>query len=120
MSFGERLPALGGGFGTNANGAIATDHLITALDDEFWQVRLKAVRSLGKMKVDRAVEPIGQCINLEQANLRKEAAAASGEIAHPAAEPFLALVVNDLDPEVRKNSRWALQQIAARQAAARP
>jgi HEAT repeat protein len=28
----------------------------------------------------------------------------------------MALVAGDLDPEVRKNSRWALQQIAARKA----
>jgi HEAT repeat protein len=102
--------------GLNANGSIAVDQLIAALSDDFWQVRLKAIRSLGKMKVDRAVGSIGGCIIHEQANLRKEAAAALGEIAHPSAEPFLALVANDLDPEVRKNSRWALQQIAARKA----
>jgi hypothetical protein len=53
------------------------------------------VRSL-----DRAVRPIGKCVVHPQANLRKEAAAAMGEIADPAAEP---------DPEVRKNVRWALQ-----------
>jgi HEAT repeat protein len=104
--------------GLNANGLIAVDQLIEALSDEFWQVRLKAIRSLGKMKVDRAVRPIGGCIVHEQANLRKEAAAALGEIANPEAEPFLALVANDPDPEVRKNSRWALQQIAARKAKA--
>jgi HEAT repeat protein len=102
--------------GINANGLFAADQLIAALSDDFWQVRLKAIRSLGKMKVDRAVGPIGGCITHEQANLRKEAAAALGEIANTAAEPFLALVANDSDPEVRKNSRWALQQIAARKA----
>ena len=70
------------------------------------------------MKVERAVKPIGGSITHEQANLRKEAAAALGEIAHSDAEPFLVLVANDPDPEVRKNSRWALQQIAARKAKA--
>ena len=105
--------------GLNSNGQIAADQLIAALTDAFWQVRLKAIRSLGKMKIDRAVRPIGGCITHEQANLRKEAAAALGEIANPAAEPFLALVANDPDPEVRKNSRWALQQIAARKASGR-
>ena len=79
-------------------------------------MRLKAIRSLGKMKIDRAVQPIGKCIAHEQANLRKEAAAALGEIADPAAEPYLVLVANDPDPEVRKNARWALQQIAASKA----
>jgi HEAT repeat protein len=104
--------------GLNANGLVAADQLIASLADDFWQVRLKAIRSLGKMKVDRAVRPIGDCIGHEQANLRKEAAAALGEIAHSDAEPYLALVANDPDPEVRKNARWALQQIAARKAKA--
>ena len=104
--------------GLNVNGSVAADQLIVALADEFWQVRLKSIRSLGKMKVDRAVRAIGQCITHEQANLRKEAAAALGEIADPTAEPFLVLIANDPDPEVRKNSRWALQQIAARKAKA--
>jgi hypothetical protein len=47
-----------------------------------------------------------------------EAAAALGEIANADAEPFLALVANDPDPEAGKNSRWALEQIAARKAKA--
>ena len=78
--------------GLNANGSLAADQLIAALTDEFWQVRLKAIRSLGKMKVDRAVRPIGGCITHEQANLRKEAAAALGEIA---------------DPPASRSSRWS-------------
>jgi len=106
--------------GQNANGSVATDQLIAALADGFWQVRLKAIRSLGKMKIDRAVHPIGNCITHEQANLRKEAAAALGEIAAPAAEPFLVLVANDPDPEVRKNARWGLQRIAAGKAKSGP
>jgi hypothetical protein len=36
----------------------------------------------------------------------------------PTPEPFLALVANDPDPEAGKNSRWALEQIAARKAKA--
>ena len=76
------------------------------------------VRAVLRRMIDRAVRPIGGCITHEQANLRKEAAAALGEIADPSGEPFLALVAGDTDPEVRKNSRWALQQIAARKARA--
>ena len=67
--------------GTNVNGVQAADPLISALSDEFWQVRLKAARSLGKMKVARAVPAIGACLAHPQANLRKEGAAALGEIA---------------------------------------
>ena len=70
--------------GTNVNGVQARGPADRCLSDEFWQVRLKAIRSLGKMKVARAVRPIGDCITHPQANLRKEAAAALGEIADPA------------------------------------
>lgn len=74
-------------------------------------VRSTAVRSLGKMKVDRAVNSIGACVVHPQANLRKESAAALGEIADPAGEKFLAPIMDDADPEVRKNARWAMQRI---------
>jgi HEAT repeat protein len=104
--------------GLNSNGSLAADQLIACLNDAFWQVRLKAIRSLGKMKIERAVRPIGGCITHEQANLRKESAAALGEIAVPEGEAYLALVANDGDPDVRKNARWALQQIAAKKARA--
>jgi HEAT repeat protein len=106
--------------GTNVNGSLAADALISILGDEFWQVRLKAVRSLGKMKAARAVPSIGACIVHPQANLRKEGAAALGEIADPAGAPFLKLVLDDADPEVRKNARWAMQQIAVKRAATSP
>ena len=102
--------------GISAHGAQAADPLIQAIADDYWQVRLKAVRSLGKMKIARAVSPIGACIGHSQANLRKEAAAALGEIADPAGEPFLQPVVDDPDPEVRKNARWAMQRIQASKA----
>jgi HEAT repeat protein len=103
--------------GLNANGSLSVDQLVGCVSDPFWQVRLKAIRSLGRMKIERAVRGIGQCITHEQANLRKEAAAALGEIAHADGEAYLTLVANDADPDVRKNARWALQQIAARRSA---
>jgi HEAT repeat protein len=76
-------------------------------------VRLKAVRSLGKLKVARANPAIAPSLAHPQANLRKEAAAALGEIADPTAQPLLEAVVNDQDPAVRKNARWALGKCTA-------
>jgi HEAT repeat protein len=104
--------------GLNVNGALGADQLISSLRDAYWQVRLKAIRSLGRMKIERAVPPIGQCITHEEPNLRKEAAAALGEIAIADGEAYLALVANDPDPDVRKNARWARQQIVAQRARA--
>jgi hypothetical protein len=52
-----------------------------------------------------------------QANLRKEAAAALGEISDPGGRQFLEPVLDDPDPEVRKNARWAMQQIVSKKGA---
>ncbi|MEC8199206.1 MAG: HEAT repeat domain-containing protein, partial [Pseudomonadota bacterium] len=46
-------------------------------------------------------------------NLRKDAAAALGEIADAGALPYLEKALGDPDPEVRKNVRWAIGQIEA-------
>jgi len=41
-------------------------------------------------------------------NLRKECAAVLGELAMPESAEFLEIYVDDTDPDVRKNVRWAL------------
>jgi HEAT repeat protein len=97
--------------GVMKNGLQASSALLAVLSDEFWQVRLKATRSLGKLKVREAVTAIAANLTHEQANLRKEAAIALGEIADPAAAPHLERVQNDPDPDVRKSARWAIQQV---------
>ena len=58
------------------------------------------------------ISAIGGCLDHPQANLRKECAAALGEIADPAGRPFLETLADDPDPEVRKNVRWAIQRMA--------
>jgi HEAT repeats/HEAT repeat len=97
--------------GVMKSGLQAASALMAVLADEFWQVRLKSARSLGKLKVREAVAGIAVNLTHDQANLRKEAAAALGEIADPAAMLYLERVQNDPDPEVRKNARWAIQKI---------
>jgi len=74
-------------------------------------VRVKAVRSLGKQRAVKAVARIGAQLGEPVSNLRKEAAAALGEIADRSALPHLENLVDDPDPDVRKNVRWALTQI---------
>ena len=88
-----------------------------ALADSYWQVRLRAARSLGRVKAAAAVGPLIALLGQEISNLRKEAALALGEIGDPAALPALESAESDPDPEVRKSVRLALGQIAARHAA---
>jgi HEAT repeat protein len=45
------------------------------------------------------------------ASLRKEAAAALGEIADPSVRDALMEHVSDADPDVRKTVRWALTRL---------
>jgi HEAT repeat protein len=55
--------------------------LVEALADDYWQVRLRATRSLGRLRyvapaLDALIETLGHRIS----NLRKEAALALGEL----------------------------------------
>ena len=59
-------------------------------------------------------EIIAPALEHSISNLRKDAAAALGEIAHPDGLPYLERAADDIDPDVRKNVRWAIGQIRAR------
>jgi HEAT repeat protein len=97
--------------GALAPGATAGERLTASLDDPFWQVRLKATRSLGKLKVRQAAQKIALQLRHQEVNLRKESAAALGEIADPATAPLLEAATHDADPDVRKTARWGLSQM---------
>ena len=81
------------------------------LNDEYWQVRLKSVRTLGKLQANKAAKPIGELMELQIPNLRKECAATLGTFALPESIVYLKPFVDDNDPDVRKNVRWALGRI---------
>ena len=83
------------------------------LDDDFWQVRLKSVRSLGKLGATEAALQIAPMMDIPVPNLRKECAAVLGELAVKETLPFLEKYADDTDPDVRKNVRWAMDRIAA-------
>jgi len=52
-------------------------------------------------------------MDLSIPNLRKECAAALGELAVPETASYLEKYADDNDPDVRKNVRWALEKLAA-------
>ena len=87
------------------------DALIAAMDDSYWEVCVKSARSLGQLKSTRAVEILGSTLGHGMSNLRKEAAAALGEIGDKAARPYLLKAQDDVDPDVRKLVQWALQRV---------
>ena len=94
-------------------GASSIPALRAALEDEYWQVRLKAVRSLGRLGATVAAMEIGPMMDIPVPNLRKECAAVLGELAVPETVQFLEKYADDADPDVRKNVRWALGKMAA-------
>ena len=96
-----------------AGGEKCVPVLRSALDDEYWQVRVKAVRSLGKLHATDAAIEIAPMMDIPIPNLRKECAAVLGEMAVPETKPFLEKYQDDPDPDVRKNVRWALRRLAA-------
>ena len=81
------------------------------MSDDYWQVRLRATRSLGRLRyaqaLDALIETLGHCIS----NLRKEAALALGELNEKGAIAALLAAQDDGDPEVRKAVRIALSQL---------
>ena len=90
---------------------IAGAALVKALTDDYWQVRLRAVRSLGRIKYSLARLDVERLLVHEISNLRKESALALGEFGDSQALPALLLAENDGDPEVRKAVRIALLQL---------
>ncbi len=69
------------------------------------------MRSLGKLRVAEAVAAMGPLLDHDTSNLRKEVAGALGEIGQSSALVYLQKHVDDPDPDVRKNVRWAIGRL---------
>ena len=81
--------------------------------DDAWQVRAKVATALGRIRAVPAIPSLGDALSHQVSNLRKEAAAALGEIAEPSALIFLERSAGDPDPDVRKLVRWAIGRCQA-------
>lgn len=66
------------------------------------------------LKAREAITQIGAALAPGISSLRKEAAAALGEIADPASLPLLREYAGDSDPDVRKNVLWVIRCIGQR------
>ncbi|MGK7560501.1 HEAT repeat domain-containing protein, partial [Salmonella enterica] len=67
----------------------AGEPLLKALADDYWQVRLRAARALGRLRHRPAREALEALLGHPIGNLRKEAALALGELADPASAQAL-------------------------------
>jgi HEAT repeat protein len=92
--------------------------LVAALENqaEAWQVRKEVAQALGKLKVEAAAAGLVALLGAENADLRKVAAGALGELgagARTAALQPLEALQADVDVEVKKAATRALAAIRA-------
>ena len=82
-------------------GAAAVEPLIKMLDDDSWRVRRRAVRTLGKIRDPRAIEPLIVSMKTDDDGyVRKCAARAIGEINDPRAAEILIPALQNRNFEV--------------------
>jgi HEAT repeat protein len=74
-------------------------------------VQEKAAESIGKLGLVAGIPALGVCVTNPISNLRKAAVAALGEIAHGDGLQFVAIALEDNDPDVRKLARWSTEKI---------
>jgi HEAT repeat protein len=89
------------------------------MQDDYWQVRVKAARSLGLLKAEAGLPSLVASLTHSISNLRKEAVIALGEIGDTRAIAPLETALADPDPDVRKLARLALTTIGLAQKAKR-
>ncbi len=82
-------------------GGPAVEPLIKMLKEDSWRVRRRAVRTLGKIKDPRAIEPLIALMKADgDCYVRKSAARAIGEINDPRANEILIPALKNKDWEV--------------------
>jgi HEAT repeat protein len=99
-------------FLARTNNARTVKELVTALGDPDWAVRNQAVHSLGGMGAS-AVKPLIATLEHEDKNVRTLAINALGKIGDARAVEALTRVLDDANPDVRKEIPMALGNIAA-------
>jgi HEAT repeat protein len=94
--------------------ATAVPLLLSALDDESWDVRLKTVEALGTFRDRRAVEPLMIRFEIDDDDqVRYECLTSLGLIGDPASVDLLSTATSDSDPYVRMWAIDALCQMSA-------
>jgi HEAT repeat protein len=89
MPFPTPLAGSRGGRGTLGKLKLtgAVEHLVAVMDDRYWQVRVRAARSLGRLKAAAALPALRRRSRTKISNLRKEAAIAWESWATPRRSP---------------------------------
>ena len=110
-NFPRNAAGLTYGSDSDAKDEAGVPDLIAAMDDDYWQVRVKAARSLGRLKARAAVPALAEALTHPMSNLRKEAVIALGETGDTRAITPLEKALGDSDPDVRKLAKLALTTI---------
>jgi hypothetical protein len=90
----------------------AEDQLIATLQDSYWQVRLRAARSLGRLRSAAALQALIDTLSHESSNLRKEAALASVKSGKPLPFPRWNRCSTTRIPRSAKQRGWPSNRFA--------
>jgi HEAT repeat protein len=85
--------------------------LIECLDDDSWEMRVRAARELGYRGDLSAVPVMIECLSDEDQNVRCGAAQALGDLGDPSAVPALVEQLSDEDEYLRSNAAKALAKL---------
>jgi len=90
----------------------ATESLSAMLLDPDWRARQMAAWALSELKDERAVKALGNALVSDaRAEVRRDAAAALGEIRSADGLPYLRQAINDPESSVSAKARWAISEI---------
>jgi HEAT repeat protein len=89
-------------------GSPALPVLVSGLEAEFYRVRRRAARELGRLRCSHAVPDLCEALQDEDAAVRHAAALALGQIGKPSAAPNLCAALGDGHPDVWAAAMGAL------------
>ncbi len=92
-------------------GDIAVKLLINALKSKEWRIRVRAVKSLGKMKSNKSVEPLMEILSEKDPQMKKSALDALMQIGDKKIAPSVLSLLRDEDLMIRQKAVDCIYEI---------